>query len=50
MIFVVIDRHTGLQVAGPFATRRRARAAADRLDLAYGAYRYTVAAHTVVLR
>lgn len=41
-MFVIIDRHTGQQVGKPCSTKAGARRAADRLDLAYGAYRYSV--------
>lgn len=37
----VVDARTG-QVMGSYASHRRALAAADRLDAAYGAVRYTV--------
>jgi hypothetical protein len=40
-MFIVIDRHTGQQVGKPYSTRAGARRAVDRLDNAYGAYRYT---------
>lgn len=39
--YTVVDSHTGL-VVSTHATRRRAQAKADRLDLAYGAVRYVV--------
>ena len=41
MKFQVIDRQTN-QVMGTYASRKRARNKADRLDLEYGAYRYYV--------
>ena len=39
--FQVIDRRTGL-VVGSFKSKQAARNKRDRLDLAYGAVRYTV--------
>lgn len=42
-MYVVIDQHTGL-VVGTYKTRQRARNVADRKDLEYGAYRYSVQA------
>lgn len=42
--YVVIDRHTGLQVGHSYATRARAARRVDALDNAYGAYRYCVRA------
>jgi len=38
----VIDRHTKMVVGKPYRTMHRARSAADRKDLQYGAYRYGV--------
>lgn len=40
-MFVVIDRHTGKQVGKAYSTKAGARRAVDRLDNAYGAYRYS---------
>jgi len=42
MKYIVIDRQTGLQVGGALSTSNRAYAKRDRLDNAYGAYRYYV--------
>lgn len=41
MHYVVIDLQTGATV-GIYRTRARARRVADRMDLAYGAIRYSV--------
>jgi hypothetical protein len=41
-MYEIIDNQTGLRVGGTYTNRRRARTRADKLDLAYGAYRYTV--------
>lgn len=38
----VYDYRTGFNVGRPMASRKRARAKADRLDLQYGAIRYGV--------
>lgn len=38
--FEVIDSQTGKRVGGPYKGRARANRAVDRLDNAYGAYRY----------
>lgn len=35
-------RRTGQKVAGPYASRQRARNKADKLDNEYGAYRHSV--------
>lgn len=40
--YQVYDRHTGLNVGKPLATRAAASRKVDRLDNAYGAYRYGV--------
>jgi hypothetical protein len=40
--FEVYDPKTNKVVGGPYASRSRARARADKLDNAYGAYRYRV--------
>jgi hypothetical protein len=40
----IIDSQTGAQVGGLYASRVRALRRADRLDMAYGAYRYRVEA------
>lgn len=40
--YVIIDRHTMQQVGKPYTDRKRARARVDKLDNAYGAYRYSV--------
>lgn len=42
--YAVVCLHTGQRQGKPYATRKRARARADALDLRYGAYRYTVVA------
>ena len=42
--YQVYDRHTGLSVGKPLATRVAASRKVDRLDNAYGAYRYGVKA------
>lgn len=39
----VIDSRTGERVAGPFASKTRARRIADERDNQYGAYRYYAA-------
>lgn len=42
-MYIVIDRQTGSQATKTiYKTRVAARKAADRLDNAYGAYRYSV--------
>ena len=40
--YVIVDTKTGTIVSQPYsyANRNRARARADRMDNAYGAYRY----------
>lgn len=40
--YQVYDRHTDLNVGTPLATRAAASRKVDRLDNAYGAYRYGV--------
>jgi hypothetical protein len=40
-MFQVIDKQTGT-VVGTYSTVKRARAARERKDLEYGAYRYMV--------
>lgn len=40
--YVIIDRHTMEQVGKPYTVRSKARARVDKLDNAYGAYRYCV--------
>jgi hypothetical protein len=40
--FVLIDCRTGLQTSGKYSTLRSAHNAADRLDSAYGAVRFSV--------
>jgi hypothetical protein len=40
--YIVIDRQTGKQVGKPYASRSRAANRVDKLDNAYGAYRYSV--------
>ena len=40
--YAVIDRQTGLQVGKDYTSKNRARSRADKLDLQYGAYRYSV--------
>jgi hypothetical protein len=43
--YVVVDRKDGLQATRTvYATKKAATKAADRLDNAYGAYRYSVKA------
>lgn len=44
-MYIVVDTHTGL-VVGTYSTAQRARNRVDKLDLAYGAYRYAVRHHT----
>lgn len=39
---IIIDRHTGAQIGKPYTDKNRARTRANKLDLQYGAYRYTV--------
>jgi len=41
--YVIVDRRTGRQVGKPYSyeQRNRCRARVDRLDLEYGAYRYS---------
>lgn len=46
-MWVVIDRHTKQQVGKPYTTAQGARRAVDRLDNAYGAYRYTAKSQEV---
>ena len=48
-IYKIIDKNTNLQVGKDYAynQRNRARARADKLDLAYGAYRYIIKAVNV---
>ena len=41
-MYAIIDRQTGLQVGKPYKDRIRASRRADKLDNAYGAYRYYV--------
>lgn len=40
--YKVIDRHNGKQVGKDYACRIKASRRVDKLDNAYGAYRYTV--------
>lgn len=47
-LFVVIDRQSGKQVGQPCKTRIAASRKVDRLDNAYGAYRYYVLPIAVV--
>lgn len=42
VVYQVIDRQTGSQVGKNYVDRKRARSRADKLDNAYGAYRYGV--------
>lgn len=42
MTYRIIDIQTNQQVGGIYTSRRRADAKAERLDQAYGAYRYIV--------
>lgn len=42
MKYQVYDRHTGYPVGRPLNTRAAANRKVDRLDNAYGAYRYYV--------
>lgn len=44
VMYVIIDRHTGLQVGKTYQSRARASRRVDALDNAYGAYRYVVRA------
>ena len=39
---IIIDRQTGTQIGKPYTDKKRARSRANKLDLQYGAYRYTV--------
>ena len=39
--YEIVDRHTG-EVVGVYKDGKRARTRRDKLDLAYGASRYTV--------
>jgi hypothetical protein len=48
MTYKVIDGQTGWQVGSDYATSRRATRRADRLNLEYGAHRYSVLWVTVV--
>lgn len=41
-LYQIIDRQTGKQIGGVYLDRQRARHRADKLDLAYGAIRYSV--------
>lgn len=40
--YQIIDARTGLTIGRPYKSRSRAYRRADKLDLAYGGYRYTV--------
>jgi len=40
-MYKILDLHTG-QTIGTYTCPRRARRRAEQLDLAYGAYRYSV--------
>lgn len=42
--YQIIDTHTGLQIGRTYkySQRNRARSRADKLDMEYGAYRYSV--------
>jgi hypothetical protein len=44
MSYLVIDSRTGLSVGKPYTSFSKALARVDKLDNAYGAYRYTVRA------
>jgi len=41
-VFYIVDLRTGEQVGSDYKSRSRASARADKLDNAYGAYRYQV--------
>jgi hypothetical protein len=41
-MYIIIDRKTGCQVGGPYKSRSRASNRVDKLDNAYGGYRYTI--------
>jgi len=41
-MYRIVDTKTGQQVGKNYKSRSRARAQADKLDNAYGAYRYIV--------
>ena len=41
-MYQVIDNQTRLPIGKPMASKQRARAKRDRLDLEYGAVRYSV--------
>lgn len=41
-MYIIIDRQTGKQIGKPYKSRVAASRRRDALDLAYGAYRYTV--------
>lgn len=47
-LFAVVDRHTGNQMGQPCKSRTAASRKVDRLDAAYGAYRYYVMPIAVV--
>ena len=42
MKYIVIDRQTGLQVGRSYTVSSKAYASRDKLDNAYGGYRYFV--------
>jgi len=44
MKYKIIDKQTGQQVGKDYTSRRRASNRVDKLDNAYGAYRYSVRA------
>ena len=41
-VYQIIDIKTGYQIGGDYTNRRRASNRANKLDLEYGAIRYTV--------
>lgn len=41
-MYIIWDNHNKIAVSKPYACVKRARRRADKLDLAYGAYRYRV--------
>lgn len=41
-MYIIVDKHTGHQVGKEYTSRSRASHRVDKLDNAYGAYRYSV--------
>ena len=41
-MYKIIDKHTGLQIGKDYQNRVKANKRADKLDNAYGTYRYLV--------